>query len=87
MESELNFYLTRYKEYCDLFYKQVIYVDNCQLITDDVNCNMITMEYKRYIDIATSRLFTFGSWFNHMENKEYPQTWDEYRDFKYTINA
>lgn len=84
MQSDLTFYMNLYKEYTDLFYKQVM---EPTVFKDFVNTDKWEDEYLQYMEKVYSRIFNFKTWFEHTQNFPFPSEWEQYSDFFFPINA
>jgi hypothetical protein len=78
-DTLLSVKLGEYNEYASLFSKQI---NNPAMWQEQTGCEMD--EYYGYIECCETRLYPFGTWYEHTTGEEYPEAkeWKEYRDYK-----
>lgn len=82
MNDDLKRYLASYKQYTDLFAKQIYQSDIWQ---EQTGCEVD--EYFEYVSCCEGKLYSFHVWYEHTESKEYPSgyDWDHYKNYKNSL--
>jgi hypothetical protein len=92
MQTDFEYYLNLYKEYTELFYKQIVDIQvfkeiiDCKSFNSDQECFLNT-DYQTYLETVYARIFKFKDWFEHTQNFPFPKEWETYSDFFFRLNT
>ena len=82
MNNELLDMLQSYEQYSELYAKQIY---SRETWGEQTGCEVD--EYFEYVACCESRLYTFDTWYEHTQSKEFPTDaeWGDYKGFRYAL--
>lgn len=82
MDKQLHYLLEDYREYSQLFAKQIY---SQEIWQEQTGCAVD--EYFGYVACCENRLYNFGTWFEHTQGQIYPSgpEWGKFRSFKHSL--